>query len=132
MAFKSFVVINQLNGMTQECCHKKLSLRLHQVLHNNTDDAGSRTFLAHVLNDTAVNLKAAKGANGEDARIRSTTYKNLSLWFDNWEHDLVELGFAYHDPITKKVCIPEEQLTNIVNFDETCLSLDGSTQNRGG
>ncbi len=45
---------------------------------------------------------------------------------------MVELGFTYHDPITNKVCIPEEQLANTVNFDETCLSLDGSTQNRGG
>jgi hypothetical protein len=45
---------------------------------------------------------------------------------------LVELGFAYHDMITNKVCIPDKQLTNIVNFDEACLSLDESIQNRGG
>ena len=43
----------------------------------------------------------------------------------------MELGFAYYDPITKKVCIPEKQLINILNFDETCMSMDGSTQNRG-
>ena len=43
----------------------------------------------------------------------------------------MELGFAYYDPITNKVCIPEEQLINILNFDETCMSMDGSTQNRG-
>ena len=45
---------------------------------------------------------------------------------------LVELGFAYHDMLTNKVCIPDEQLTNIVNFDEACLSLDESIQSRGG
>ena len=28
--------------------------------------------------------------------------------------------------------IPEHQLKNILNFDETCLSLDGSTLKRGG
>ena len=43
----------------------------------------------------------------------------------------MELGFAYHDPITNKVCIPKEQLINILNFDETCMSLDRSTQNHG-
>jgi hypothetical protein len=82
-----------------------------------------------VLRDSAVNLNTAKGKNREC--IRWTTYKTLSLWFDNWERNLVELGFAYYDPITNKVCIPEEQLINILNFDETCMSMDGSTQNRG-
>jgi hypothetical protein len=81
-----------------------------------------------VLRDSAVNLNTANGKNRE---CRWTTYKNLSLWFDNWERNLVELGFAYYDPITNKVCIPEEQLINILNFDETCMSMDGSTQNRG-
>ena len=133
MAFESFVVINQLNGMAQETRHKKLALRVHQVLHTHTP-AGSkaRDFLKRVLHDSAVNLNAAKGKNWEDSRIRLTTYKNLLLWFDYWERDLVELGFAYYDPITNKVCTPEEQLINILNFDETCMSMDGSTQNRGG
>jgi hypothetical protein len=45
---------------------------------------------------------------------------------------LVKLGFRYCNPITNKICIPEEQLRNIVNFDKMCLSLDGSTQNSGG
>ncbi len=45
---------------------------------------------------------------------------------------MVELGFAYRDLTTNKVCIPEEQLKNILNFGEMCLSLDGSTLNRGG
>jgi len=133
MAFESFVAINQLNGMARETRHKKLALHVHQVLHAHTP-AGSKAldFLKCVLSDSAVNLNAAKGKNREDRRIRWTTYKNLLLWFDNWERDLVELGFAYYDPITNKVCIPREQLINILNFDETCMSMDGSTQNRGG
>jgi len=133
MAFESFVAINQLNGMARETRHKKLALHVHQVLHAHTP-AGSKAldFLKCVLRDSAVNLNAAKGKNREDRRIRWTTYKNLLLWFDNWERDLVELGFAYYDPITNKVCIPREQLINILNFDETCMSMDGSTQNRGG
>jgi len=54
------------------------------------------------------------------------------MWLDNWENDLVELGTAVRDPISSKVSIPEEQLKNIGNFDETCLSLDGSNNNRRG
>ena len=54
------------------------------------------------------------------------------MWFDNWEHDLVELGFAVCDTTTGKIHIPEDQLELIGNFDETCLNLDGSSTNRGG
>ncbi len=54
------------------------------------------------------------------------------MWFDNWERDLVELGTAIPDPLTNKVHISKEQLLNICNFDETCLSLDGSNLNCGG
>ena len=54
------------------------------------------------------------------------------MWFDNWEHDLVELGFAVCDTTTGKIHIPEDQLGLIGNFDETCLNLDGSSTNRGG
>jgi hypothetical protein len=97
--------------MAWETRHKKLALHVHQVLHTRTP-AGSeaRDFLKRVLCDSAVNLNAAKGKNWEDSRIRWTTYKNLSLWFDNWERDLMELGFSYYDLITNKVCTPEEQL----------------------
>ena len=56
------------------------------------------------------------------------------MWFDNWEHDLMELGFAVCNPTSGKIHIPEDQLGNIDigNFDETCLNLDGSSTNRGG
>jgi DNA-binding IclR family transcriptional regulator len=40
------------------------------------------------------------------------------MWFDNWEHDLVELGFAVHDPTTGKIHIQEDQLGLIGNFDK--------------
>jgi len=45
--------------------------------------------------------------------------QNLDLWFDSWETFVVEYGFA---TINK----------DILNMDETCLSLDGSNGNRGG
>jgi hypothetical protein len=133
MAFKPFVVINQCNGMAQDCHHKTLVLCVHQVLQNNTHTRSkAHTFLKRILTNFTGNLKAVKGANREDSCIRWTTYKNLSLWFDNWERDLVELGSVYHDLITNKICIPEEQLINILNFNEMCMSLTESTQNCGG
>ena len=53
------------------------------------------------------------------------------MWFNNWSRDLIELGFATADEMGHAV-IPEEQLNNIVNINETCLSLDGSQGNQGG
>ena len=135
MGFESFVTICQLNGKARESVHKRLATRLRNVLrHNSTAPIGSqdRDFLKRVLKDTAVNLNAGKCKTVEDRRTRWTTYKNLCLWFDNWEHDLIELGFAYRDPITEQLCIPEDQLRNILNFDETCLLMDGSTTDHGG
>ncbi len=44
----------------------------------------------------------------------------------------MDLEFAYVDPMTGIVVIPIEQLKRIVNIDETCLSLDGSDNVRGG
>jgi len=52
-------------------------------------------------------------------------------WFNNWEFDLVDLGFATRGA-DGKVTISDEQLYFILNFDETCLSLDGSEGQRGG
>ena len=70
MAFKSFVVINHLNGMVRETRHKKLALRVHQVLHTHTP-AGSeaRDFLKRVLRDSAVNFNAAKGKTGRTVAL---------------------------------------------------------------
>ncbi len=53
------------------------------------------------------------------------------LWFENWGKDLVELGFAHHGK-HGEVIIPNDQLHRILNFDETCLSHDGSNGARGG
>jgi len=89
-------------------------------------------LLRRVLSEVAISLNASKTQSAEDRRIRWTTYKNLSMWFDNWEQDLVDLWFACVDPTTGIVVIPIEQLKHIVNIDETCLSLDGSDNVRGG
>ena len=67
----------------------------------------------------------------EERRVLWTTYNNLKMWFHNWGEDLVKLGFAYKDA-KGGVIIPKEQLRRILNINETCLSLDGSDNVRGG
>jgi hypothetical protein len=88
-------------------------------------------LLNHVLLDTAKYLDASKMEYCEDRRIRWTKYSNISSWFNNWEWDLVDLGFAFYNKDGQCV-IPDEQLCNIGDFDETCLSADGSKGKRGG
>jgi hypothetical protein len=110
------------------------------VIYGTGDDNNNERFgvtsyselLKRVPDATAMDLRKTKGHNAEDRRVRWLKYKNISMWFDNWENDLVELGTSVRDPISSKVSIPEEQLKNIGNFDETCLSLDGSNNNCGG
>jgi hypothetical protein len=82
MAFKSFVTINHLNGMSWACQHKKLALVLRTMLPERRK---ARNFLKRVLHNTAVNFRANKGKNKEESQIHWTTYKNLLLWFNNWE-----------------------------------------------
>ncbi len=81
-----------------------------------------------MLRDTACNLNKCKSHNAEDMHIIWTNHRNITIWFDNWEHDLVELGFAVCDATIGKIHIPEE----IGNFDKTCLNLEGSSTNRAG
>ncbi len=44
---------------------------------------------------------------------------------------MIRLGFAFEDN-GGNVTIPDEQLRNIINFDKTCLSIDGSQGRRDG
>ena len=88
-------------------------------------------MLQRVLSATAKSLDASTMSLAEDRRVRWTTFTNISSWFENWEWDLVELGFAMRDK-DGTVRIPNEQLPFIINFDETCLSLDGVSGNKKG
>ena len=45
---------------------------------------------------------------------------------------LDDYGFIKRDPLNGKPFIPQQMPWNILNFDETSLSLDGSTVIRGG
>ena len=63
-------------------------------------------------------------------RLIGLLAENIDAWFNNFEEDIVQLGFGTCDK-TGVVYIPPEQPQWILNLDETCLSLDGSSTNRG-
>ncbi len=48
------------------------------------------------------------------------------MWFKNWENQLVTLGFATREGDARTIKISQDQLMQIINFDETALTLDGS------
>ena len=53
------------------------------------------------------------------------------MWFNNLFRDIEQLGFVRRDSGGKLV-IPDDQLSRILNFNETCLSVDGSQGQHGG
>ncbi len=79
---------------------------------------------------TVTELSSGKVKNAEERRVRWTTYYNIKSWFDNWENDLVKLGFASRND-NDNIVIPDEQLKRILDIDETCLVMDGSKCNLG-
>ena len=98
--------------------------RAFGLLEIHAHDKGQVTLAGQAILD-ALDLKV------EERRIRWTTHSNLKLWFDSWERDLLQLGFAEEDDKGTTVIL-EEQMKRILNLDETCLSLDGTEGNRGG
>jgi len=70
-----------------------------------------------LFKETDADIMVAKGETAEDRRILWITYDNLRTWFNNWENDLFELGFATKDTNNGQVIIPEEQLSRIISMD---------------
>jgi hypothetical protein len=135
MAAESYVVIQSASGKSRECTFRRLRARIKKVVRRadvQSDSCLAQPLLQRVLKDTSINLNVSNANNVKDRRIRWTNYRNISMWFDNWERDLVNLGTATRDPLTNKVTIPKEQLLNIANFNKSCLSFDGSNSVRGG
>ena len=130
IAYESFAIINQINGTMYICRPKVVGPLLQQVIYGHSDNW--EYLFKRVQKDTAANLRRQKAKNSEERRNRWTTEGNIAAWFDNWENDLVKLGFATRDETTGEVHISPEQLGRIANFDETCLLLSGSDTNRGG
>ena len=121
VAFESYVQIMQINSKEGELTFKNLAARINALLHHDY----RQKMLQRVVLATAKNLDVLTMHVAEDRRVLWTTEENIVCWFNNWEFDLVDLGFGTMGA-DGKVTIFNEQLYLILNFDETCLSLDGS------
>jgi hypothetical protein len=128
-AYKSLVPINQMNACAGDNSRAKMIPIFAKTFSIRTVKATG--LLNRVIRDTATDINCEKMNCAEDRRIRWTTYQNLDLWFDSWETFLVKYGFT---TINKdgSLHITEEMKARILNFDETCLSLDRSKSNQGG
>ena len=129
-AIESYMKINQLNGQSVENSRKNLHNRVMKVM-GKEENIVSTSLLNRILQATAVEIFSTLTTNIEERRTIWTTYNNLKSWFDNWEHDLEDLGFAERDE-EGNLYIPVEQLSRIINVDKSCLSLDGINRQRGG
>jgi hypothetical protein len=128
-AFVTWLRINQLNADPSMNSRAQFATRLASVFGKKDPDC---SLLDRILKETAIDLLASKSKTVEHRRVLWNTFENLNRWFDTWSETLLELGFAYKDELTGKIKIKSEQLKNILNLDETCLSLDGSEGQRGG
>jgi hypothetical protein len=127
--FATFIRINQLNCTGGVNHRGKMAPIVAETM--NVDVETAREILKRLARDTAIDLGCAKGSFAEERRVRWTTYQNLELWFDTWERELLKLGLMQLD-VRGYPHIPRDKLRQILNFDETSLSLDGSSINRGG
>jgi hypothetical protein len=93
IAYESYVAINQLNRKLRACRPKQVGPLVHKVIYG-ADDGDWSVLFKRMQNDTAINLRRQKARNAEDRRIHWTTHKNISMWFDNWEEDIIVLGFG--------------------------------------
>ncbi len=127
IAFKSFVCIQRINSCQGKITYKKLVARINKLLQHDY----WQMLLQRILLAMAKDLDVSMMHIAKDWQVHWTTFTNISIWFDNWEFYLVELVFVTRDA-NGKVTISPEQLYFIINFDEMCLSVDGSKGRRGG
>ena len=125
-----YMKTNQLNGQISENSMKNIHNRMMKVI-GKEENIVSTSLLNLILQATAVDILSTQTKNVEERKIIWNTYNNLKSWFDNWEHDLEDLGFAKRDE-KGNLYIPVEQLSHIIKFNELCLSLDDSNGQRGG
>ena len=128
VAFGSKVRITQLN-IGRSSTREDQICWLIKMFNYNTKQASN--LWERVVRDSAIDMVAGKAKSTEERRVKWTTHYNLDLWFSSWEKALDDFGFFEYDAFNNRV-IPPNRLRCILNFDETALSLDGSTITRGG
>ena len=128
-AFQSFVQINQINCQPNKNRLTKLNRCVHKAVGFKSYSE-SRSLVNQLRSRGGVDLSAQCIPSCEERRVRWTTYDNIKLWFDSWKRTLLEYRFMFFRD--GEFVIPDSQLRRIINLDESNLSLDGSTETRGG
>jgi hypothetical protein len=111
------------NGV-REATKKYMAYLLHLVLGIDVDRAED-LIRKRIRPDLAFVLISGNPKKQDAARIEWTTDYNISRWFDMWEEEMLELGFAVR---TKGWVFEYTHPERIINIDETFLTLDEATQ----
>jgi hypothetical protein len=95
-AFESYIKIMQIYGHGGTLSNNKLKIMLKKC--TSPSISCDTTSLLHQLQKGAANsIVVGKGKNAGDMRVKWMTYYNLKTWFDSWQEELIELGFANYD-----------------------------------
>ena len=129
-AFESYSKLNQINQAGHLNTHLGYLEVVQDVVRPLLPRIGPN-LVNQLLKRTSIDFKGKVAIPMEERRTRWTTYSKLNMWFNQWETDLVDLGFAYRQE-DGSVVIPPKQLGRIINIDETALSLDGANGRCGG
>ena len=128
-AFIMHLRLNQLNQQGEKNQLEALYKNVQQVL--GPLKIKGKSTVTQLIKHSSLQFKCGVAVPMEERRTRWTTYSNLSLWFEQWEADLKELGFGAEDS-TGKFVINQGQLHRIINVDETALSFNGAKGRCGG
>ena len=94
IAFLSYLKLEQANGKKQSTL-KSLGLRVNAFVNhsgkmNRKGDELAKRLERDVADDIDINKPNAQ----ELRRILWTSYGNLRVWFSQWEHTVISLGFG--------------------------------------
>lgn len=140
-AFLTFIKLEQAGGKKQSTI-RELSLRVNAMVnHSGVHVKRKWDDLAKRLKaDVADELDIKKPNNQELRRVLWTSYGNLKVWFAQWEHTVISLGFgrkkktdgSEDDLEEGSVIFFDGQKKRILNLDEMDGSLDNTKGKRGG
>jgi hypothetical protein len=120
----------QANG-SKEPNLKDLITQTKVAMHINKRRTVEGLVQNRLRADPAGTFKGSNQYDQEASRIAWTTFSNLNTWFSSFEKHSVELGFAERDA-DGAGSIGFINPERIFNLDETNVSLDGSSGDRGG
>jgi DNA-binding transcriptional MerR regulator len=135
-AYSTFIMLEQANKRDQ-CTPKKLQKLVGLCLWAGGYDLEMEGITGRLRTQTADLISAGKGNPREQRRLVWTTFQNLSTWFDTFHEIVVRLGFARkrsaEDPDgSPEVIFFEGQEERVINFDESPVSIDNTSGERGG